>query len=425
MRSCTLLLAASWAPVVLAQTDVAVPPSSAPARPAAVAGESPSTPGEFWVRVTGDEVNLRSRADVNSLPVAQVNRGTYLRVTGGEPGWHRVVPPPGVFSLAKAEFVKLRSETEGEVAVDSGTLRIRVGSRVREVDPLTAEVQARLENGAPLRILGRSGEWLKVAPPPGVFVYLATDYAERVPDDSVERTAAGEPLVRYSVPGESAALVRVEPQEPATRPALDMSGPWGRRLTEIERAIDAQAARPIAQRDWPPILEELTAVAEQQAEPQVARRAAAWKRELGHRAEAEKAIVEARQIAERQRRDRQRAVEEMERIRRAAEQPGARGSFDATGQLLPSFELEAGEHGLRYKLQDPLTREVRAYVEFPDALGIDVSACVGKYVGVQAERYLDARHEVTVLRVTALTVLTPGPERPVPQPARKSERRRL
>ena len=72
---------------------------------------------------------------------------------------------------------------------------------------------------------------------------------------------------------------------------------------------------------------------------------------------------------------------------------------------------------MRYKLQDPFTHKVAAYVEFPTALGLDIPACVGKYVGIRGEKQTIEGVKVSVLRVTRLTVL--NPDAPIAPPPRE------
>jgi hypothetical protein len=127
------------------------------------------TAEETWLRVTAEEVYIRSRADANSLPVARVPRDTLLHAVGRDPyGWYRIQPPAGVFSLVAAEYVDRRGPSAGIVSVRSGTLRVRVGSLVRDVDPLQAEVQTLLERGAAVQIVAEQGPWLRIVPAPGV-----------------------------------------------------------------------------------------------------------------------------------------------------------------------------------------------------------------------------------------------------------------
>ena len=141
----------------------------------------------YWLRVTADRVNLRSRADANSRIVARAVRDDVLKGVGQEYGWFRVIPPPDVYSIVSADYIETVGENRGIVRVVT-TLRVRVGSDIQPRDPLLSEVQVRLPSGAEVRILGHLDDrWLKIAPPKDVYVYVFGDYVERIDEAEAQR----------------------------------------------------------------------------------------------------------------------------------------------------------------------------------------------------------------------------------------------
>lgn len=364
--------------------------------PAPATSSAPALPSEYWLRVKADRVNVRVRPDVTSLIVARVDRDTYVRSTGMEGEWHRIVPPRGVFSLVAAQFVEPQGEHRGVVMVESGTLRVRAASRLVRIDPAMAEVQALLERGDFVEILERDGEWLRIAPPEGVQVYLHRDFCERVTDEAAARIEP-QALVRYS---EDSAPPSVA-GEPASRPVdgPDLAGSWGQKLSAAQGAIDAESLKPRLDRDWAPILETLRPIAAQQAEPAVAERAAEWVREVELRIAAQKSMREAADLAAQQ------AAEQAERVARETRPASAPQSFDARGMLQPAFDIDPGEFGLRYKLVDPRTKRTTAYVEFPSDLGVNVRPLIGKYVGVSGDAQPSGRGDLRLIRAQVLTAL--------------------
>lgn len=413
-----LILAPASAQPPQESPPVVVPPlvptpgqATQPAPPPAVREESaPTQPQEYWVQVTRDRVNLRSRPDTSSVPVAQVERDSFLRVTATSDGWLRVRPPKGVFCLVAAEYIDTQTPDRGVVAISSGTLRVRTGSRVVDLDPLASEVVALLERGNTVQILGREDAWLRIAPPEGVYVYVAAELVERVPEAQVQFLPSGEARVTFTPD-------RMSEESTAGEADAALAGPWGQKLAAAEAAIRGEAGKPILERAWEPILDSLRPIAAQSEEPQVAARAAEWIQQIEQRLAYQRALRQARQPPVQKEQEPQRRREGVQRPRGADERPATDPSFDARGVLLPTFVLEAGEHGLRYRLQDPITRKVNAYVEFPLESGIDTRSCLGQYVGVRGESYIDARYEVTIIRVAELTVLTTAPEKGVTQPA--------
>lgn len=191
-RAAALLLgvvAHGFASVAAAQTSLSeeIKPTILQTPPPASQPFAPT-----WLRTIGDRVNLRARADQNSTIVGQVARETALYAVGREPGWYKVKPPEGVFCFVAAEFTAAGSDTSATVAIKSGTLRVRAGSLVVDVDPMTTEVLSRLENGAALRVFGKAGEWLRIAPPDDAAVYISDRYVEPVGEEvaaGLKRTA--------------------------------------------------------------------------------------------------------------------------------------------------------------------------------------------------------------------------------------------
>jgi hypothetical protein len=368
--------------------------------------------GESWLRVTADDVYLRSRADANSLPVVRVARDTLLQASGRDAyGWYRVRPPEGVFSFVAAEFVDRRGPSDGIVSVRSGTLRVRVGSLVRDVDPQQTEVQALLERGATVRILGEQGTWLRIVPPPGVFVYVAERYVQPVADEVATQLQATTPPA--SQPASQALAVGRAPPQP------DLSGTWGQRLVAIEAAIAAEARKTLAEQSWLQAISDLGPVAAQRAEPAVARLAEAWIAKLERRTAELEAVRGADELlgrAAREQVQRERERERLERVRQAATRP----VFAGLGELQRSDALPARTDQRQYKLLDPLTRRIAAYVRVGS--GLDAEKLVGQYVGVRGPRRPDPALGADVIAAEEIVVVEPGA--PATQPATQPARQR-
>ncbi|MCK4340184.1 MAG: SH3 domain-containing protein, partial [Phycisphaerae bacterium] len=327
----TMLLANLWfilslaCPAVVGQTQIPENRSPLP-QPA-----SQPTAQAYWLRVTADRLNVRSQPDANSIVVTRVERDAILRALGSRFGWHRVLPPEGVFSYVSAAHVERQSETEGLVAVRSGTLRVRVGSLVRELDPLKSEVQTLLERGTPVRIVGAQGEWLKIVPPEGVYLYVSDKYVQQVSDEVAARLGAAittTPQPAGITSGEpSPQPIAVAATQPAEGP--DLSGPWGRRLVQVETAITAQAARPALEQAWDEPLTHLRPIAAQRAEPLAARLAAAWIVQLEERGADQEALRAAEEVLQRTARERARHERELERIKRLRQRAASQPAFSA------------------------------------------------------------------------------------------------
>jgi hypothetical protein len=416
-RSGLLLLAVSLAGFVgpaaparsILQVATTPPPTTRPSE------------ARYWLRVTADRVNLRSKGDLNSRIVGRVSRDDVLEAVGREYGWHQIVPPAGVFSLVSARYIERVGPGRGIAKVDT-TLRVRVGSDIQPRDPFSSEVQTRLERDAEVQIVGAlDDQWLKIVPPEGVYVYISAEFVERISREVADRlraakTSISPPRSVAATPPSTLPTVAEATTQPAEQP--DLTGRWGRQLGQTLVAIATEKRKPEEQQAWEAIVGQLRPIADQRAEPQVARLAAAWIQKIDQHAKKLAAARAAAEAADQARRDKARYARELEEIRRAKDSLKTRPEFDARGVLRPSFALRAGPYGLRYQLEDPFTHEVQAYVEFPTELGIDIQACLGKYVGVCGEERSEEDVDVPLLHVSRLTVL--NPEAPASGPARET-----
>ena len=391
-------------------------------RPASTLPTQPATRPqneEYWLRVTAETLNLRSRPATNSVPVIRLERDAVLRAVGSQFGWHKVVPPEGVFSYVSAAHVARQGETEGIVSVTSGALRVRVGSLIQDVDPAGADVQTVLERGTSVRILGAAGEWLKIAPPAGVYAYAADAYVTRVDDDVAARLMAQQGVASRPVQA-TASRAAARPVRPASVPtttAPDLSGPWGQRLVLVEAAIETEAARPTLERSWDALILRLRPITEQHLEPTVARLAAAWIRDLESRTAAQEALRMAQELEQRGARERAQQERELARLEQVRQRAATRPAYAARGELLPSLAIGERQGRRLYKLQDPLTRQVEAYVDLDPESQVDLESLVGKYVGVCGARRADESLGADVVRVEEVVVLES--ERPASQPTRR------
>ena len=378
---------------------------------------SEDTVSEYWLRVTAPLVNVRSRADANSVIMAQVAEDALLRASGSEFGWHRILPPAGAFSYVAAEFVDRRSDTEGIVSVASGTLRVRVGSTVQELDPWKSEVQTLLKRGTRIRIVGQQGEWLKIEPPEEVYAYISDEYVVRISDEVAQRLLKAKPTTSQpaSTPATSEKTTTTAPAGP------DLSGPWGERLLLVEAAIETEDRKPLLEQAWDPTIERLQPIAQQQVDPMVSQLARAWISLLEGRKVDQAVVRSADDILRQAARERAQYERELERLERVRQRATSGPAFDARGILLRSYVAQTDEGEPLYKLQDAVTQRLVGYVKPGPNLKADPERLLGKYVGLRGERRKDAdlgtdvyeATEIVVLKLTGLVPATqPTPQRP-------------
>lgn len=361
----------------------------------------------YWLRVTGEQVNVRSRPDANSLIITRVPKNTLLVAEGSEFGWHRIVPPPDAFSYVSGQYIDRRSQDMGIVSVRSGNLRVRVGSRVQDVAPIRCEVQTLLPRGAAVQIIGQREGWLMIVPPAEVRAYISADYVERVTREVAADLPQPEAAPAAMAASASAAQALVDADGATSQPAgaPDLSGAWGKRLVAIESAIHEEGCKPAEEQDWGQFTDQLEPIVRQREEPFVSRLAEAWVGKLERRAAAQEALQAARDVLRRTSRERAQHERELERIDRMRQGAAARSLYDAEGELQRSFVVGARIEERVYRLEEPGTRRVVVYLRADPGGKIDMERFLGKRVGVRGERRFDPKLGGDVLRVLSIVEL--------------------
>ena len=148
----------------------------------------------------------------------------------------------------------------------------------------------------------------------------------------------------------------------------------------------------------------------------VARLAWGWITQLEQRVADQDAVWAAENVLRRAARERVQHEREMERIERLRRRAASRPTFDVRGELLRSDAVRARDGRSWYKLQNPLTRRLEAYVEIGPEAGVDPQKLLGEYVGVQGGRRFEPELGADVYRAERIVVLKR--ETPVTQPAR-------
>ena len=287
---------------------------------------------------------------------------------------------------------------------------MRVGSRLVDIDPLSAEVQTRLPRGAEVRIVGRRDDWLEIVPPDGAHYFIHEDYVERISAEVAARLRAAATSQPTTAPAADASEVRGD-QSP------DLTGPWGQRLVLAETAIAAESHKPPLQQSWTGPIARLRPIAEQAEEPLVARLAAQWIVRLEARMVDQAALRAARDLTDEAARSRTRLDRELDQVRRAREQ-AEHSRFTARGQLRPSIASGSAPSRPPYMLADPLTGRVVVYLTFPAGANMRPADFVDKYVGVSGVRRSEKLLGADVIAVDRIETLRP--ESATAQPARKN-----
>ncbi|MCG3127310.1 MAG: hypothetical protein CHACPFDD_02168 [Phycisphaerae bacterium] len=396
---------------------------SAAAAAQETAAPTPAAAG-FKIRISGENVNIRARADTNSLVVGQCQSGDVLEATGIEFGFYRIVPPADTFCHVGAVFVDIGENNVGRVSTQSGNLRLRAASAVVPVDPLKSEVLTLLPPGTELQVVGRDGDWLRVRPPAGVYFYLSEEFAARVADSGEPRGEAPSTAPVVTAPPAATSrptVARPAPPRVATsRPVTPAvaRGEWSEALVAIESRIEAERRKPEAEQNWVEILHALYPLSEQKDEPLVARLATAWT----SRIQEQLAAREPRREPPHTPTTAQRAPAERAPTA-VVREPAPRRTrppmmADLRGELQTSYVFSKAEHPRRYCLSDPISRVVLAYVDFPVDFPEPPEAYLGRFVALRGVRRDEPSVTVGIVELTEIMIILP--DMSTSRPARRA-----
>lgn len=394
----------------------------------------PNSADATWIRVIGNTVNVRARADVNSLPMTRLERDSILWAVRRENGWYAVKPPSDVFSLVAAQFIERVGTDRGVVKVGAdSSLRVRAGSRHTTVDPQLTDIQAKLSSGAEVRVMGEwtdshNDRWLQIAPPEGVLVYVSAEYAEPISEEMAKsRGATGTSGVVTHAPGaitpanvsKSGTIAAPSPSVSDASKTTEIipvtpSGGGGSKgdtklasdteIKPITTDNSAASGNVIKTTEIIPVTPgpgSSSTTTETGSTPGIVTNTPS--------ADATTPIGSSSTVITTPPSNTADGTTTL-----IGPFPSQHGStpenpaFDVEGILQPSWRIPAGQFGLRYKLCNPTNPNlVRGYVEFPFEMKVTPTQYIGKYVGVLGDKYMDTEYEVPIFRTKRLTVLSP------------------
>ncbi|MCA8984930.1 MAG: hypothetical protein KDA76_14305 [Planctomycetaceae bacterium] len=159
-----------------------------------------------------DNVEAHSGPGARFYVTDTLKKGAAVTVHRHDPGgWYMIAPPPGSFSLIRAEYVRRESPRQGSITENN--VIVRVGSQVNSHNEVE---QRRLMKGDRVNILGevtlaeqgRQIQMLKIEPPRGEFRWVKGDYI--VPSDpALRKVHDSDP---YAIPSNGVEIERKEKQ---------------------------------------------------------------------------------------------------------------------------------------------------------------------------------------------------------------------
>jgi hypothetical protein len=131
---------------------------------------------QFEGVVNANAVYVRSGPSENDYPTTKLDRGSRVTVVGHRFNHLKILPPEGSFCYVAKVYVEKRGD--GSIGrVVNNTINVRVGS---SLNPMKTKVALKLEPNTDVRIVGEQDEYFKIAPPEGVYYYIAKQYVDPV-----------------------------------------------------------------------------------------------------------------------------------------------------------------------------------------------------------------------------------------------------
>lgn len=401
--------------------------------------------------VNANDVYIRCGPSENYYPMLKLQAGDRVTVVAATGKWYEILPPGGAFSLISAEYVDTPDDKLG--VVNGNRVRVRASSTLEPYLKHRSHAQTMLDRGAEVQIVKRLEDgFLRIKPPAGVTVFVSRDYVALMPagladlenktkggtiEDVVHagakskpndgsragksngkpKTGAGEPGQKSGKPaaaGEptSNALGKAGKtgQGDAVRqsPLLQLEPSTARDdLIALDAAAFAELKKPLLERNLDRLIPGYRKVADLGEEKpllsQYAEGRIAQLRGLIDIAEKYRQVRRLREQAESQRRQ---SLAERAGLRSI--RPPIPAGFDVKGELRTSmtFDMKIGPR--RYRLIDPDSHRILAYIEIGDGSDIDVNEFIGCYVGVRASNKMVLRggvHPVPVYTASDLVIL--------------------
>ena len=141
---------------------------------------------EAKVKVVGQRVNLRAKADMQAEVVGQIADGEFLNARSFQGDWVEVAPPGNVELWVHREFIK-------DNQVMAPKLYVRSGPGINYTAVGT------LMRGDTITPKGDFGEWIKIVPPAICSLWVNRSYVQVLQPEKSKPVPAQKPAAEHRV----------------------------------------------------------------------------------------------------------------------------------------------------------------------------------------------------------------------------------
>ncbi len=347
--------------------------------------------------ISGNDVKIRTGGSKNHLAFASIKLGQRVLVDREVNGWCKVFLPRWIPVFIHKDYVDVRG---AKAIVKAGELNVRVAPQKQHAD----EVVGTLARGSEIEVIGKEGDWLKVAPPPGTFGFVSKQYLSRERDVAPNEVSGQLALLKEGAEP-TAAIAR---KSRGTEKVVPSASPAEARLISVslKKADDLYQeirGRDAVERDYSPvrtIYQELIQSSEDRSEIAAAEKALKF---LDEQEERDKALVDAQHsVAEADKKNQE--IKELARQRISgrvspidADPYLARGWVSGMGR----FSGQQGTHRLLKGSQ------VLYYLQSEEGSTVPLDSYLNRRVGVKGVvRELDPKYGANLIIVKEIVVLS-------------------
>lgn len=364
---------------------------------ALLAQPATSRSGDLY-EVSANDVYVRSGASLNHYTICKLNAGDRVTVVGEKGKWHEILPPEGTFSLISGDFVDTADDKSG--VINGNNVRVRAGSHL---NTHKYTVQRLLSMGAEVTILGRNADgFVRIAPPEGATLWMSGEFLAPISYGAATQRKVEAPEGQSTDKPQSAALLADTATVSSERPPVSKARKTSRgrgpmlaalpstrerdTLALIDNEVEIELAKSLLDRQVEPFLLRYQALVDQEDDPFAQRYAQIRIDQLTTMTEIAGTVRKVRTLSEQTDVRRHEFLAERT-AHRKAEVPKPSG-IDARGELRLSALYPESRIPRRYRLVDTSSAAERTigYVDIPVDAELDVSALLGRYVGVRASQ---------------------------------------
>ena len=361
--------------------------------------EAPLPAVPYAAEITGMNINIRSGPGMNFYRCGKLSKPDRVTVVAHKSGWSKIVPPPGSFSWISKQYVKVDPNNPGIGIVTGDEVRVWAGSE--HVEPIhSASLQTKLNIGRTVTMMGeeKSG-YYKIVPPKGAYLWVSTQYTKFLnPLDEVEINTE-EPRPVPAMPQPKSAVV----SPPQPKPVDEML----RKYKELEKQIDEERAKPIAEQDYSSLKEALDHIVKKSGSGKA-----------GRYAKLQLERIECFEMARKAGEKIKEQDEELARLMEQIKEKGrarlahirALGRFTVIGKLRPSqiYHLQTGP--TRYLIVDEEGNALCYAQPVNEEKAPDMSLLIGSKVGVIGQLVTEAKSSMPLVIFDQIEQINPQDE---------------